>query len=40
VCRVGGDVVVTEINGNGRYVRGTVLRKRLPPAAPPPAAAP
>ena len=30
VCRVGGDVVVTEVNGIGRYVRGTVLRKRGP----------
>jgi hypothetical protein len=26
VCRVGGDVVVTEVNGYGQYVRGTVLR--------------
>ena len=32
VCRVGGDVVVTEINGKGEYVRGTVLRKRAPAA--------
>ena len=24
--RIGGDVVVTEINGNGHYVRGTVMR--------------
>lgn len=40
VCKVGGDMVVTEVNGAGRYVRGTVLRKRLPPpAAPPPAPA-
>jgi hypothetical protein len=27
VCRIGGDLVVTEINGKGEYVRGTVLRK-------------
>jgi hypothetical protein len=27
VCRIGGEVVVTEINGAGAYVRGTVLRK-------------
>jgi hypothetical protein len=26
VCSIGGDIVVTEINGNGAYVRGTVLR--------------
>ncbi len=26
VCRLGGDLVVTEINGQGAYVRGTVLR--------------
>lgn len=26
VCRVGGDVVITEVNGFGCYVRGTVLR--------------
>jgi len=26
VCSIGGDVVVTEINGGGGYVRGTVLR--------------
>ncbi len=26
VCKVGGDVVVTEVNGQGVYVRGTVLR--------------
>lgn len=30
VCSVGGDVVVSEINGNGLYVRGTVLRLRAP----------
>lgn len=35
VCRVAGDLVVTEINGNGEYVRGTVLRKRAPAAAAP-----
>jgi hypothetical protein len=29
VCRVGGDVVITEINGYGAYVRGTVLRKSV-----------
>jgi len=38
VCKVGGDVVVTEINGRGEYVRGTVLRKRVAPAAAEPAA--
>jgi hypothetical protein len=27
VCRVGGDVVFTEINAKGWYVRGTVLRR-------------
>jgi hypothetical protein len=32
VCRVGGDVVVTEINGLGLYVRGTVLRQQPSPA--------
>jgi hypothetical protein len=26
VCKLGGDLVVTEINGAGAYVRGTVLR--------------
>ncbi len=26
VCRLGGDIVVTELNGRGQYVRGTVLR--------------
>jgi len=44
VCRVGGDAVVTEINGQGWYVRGTVLRKRAPAATPlvatPPSASP
>ena len=27
VCRVGGDLVVEEINGHGAIVRGAVLRK-------------
>ena len=27
VCRVGGDVVVTEVNGLGPIVRGVVLRR-------------
>ncbi len=27
VCQAGGDVVVTQVNGAGYYVRGTVLRK-------------
>lgn len=27
VCKVGGDLVVTEVNGYGDFVRGTVLRK-------------
>ncbi len=41
VCHVGGDVVLAEINGQGWYVRGTVLRKRAPTApAPAPAAVP
>jgi hypothetical protein len=26
VCEIGGDAVIAEVNGNGRYVRGTVLR--------------
>jgi hypothetical protein len=26
VCELGGDAVLAEVNGNGRYVRGTVLR--------------
>lgn len=26
VCSIGGEVVVTEINGGGGYMRGTVLR--------------
>ena len=26
VCELGGDAVIAEVNGNGRYVRGTVLR--------------
>jgi len=26
VCAVGGDAVVTEVNGTGYYVRGTILR--------------
>ncbi len=30
VCRVGGDVAITEVNGFGQYVRGTVLRKTAP----------
>jgi hypothetical protein len=38
VCRVGGDVVITQINGDGWYVRGTVLRKRAPDASVPAAA--
>ena len=35
VCRVGGDMVVTEVNGHGSYVRGTVLRARPATAAQP-----
>lgn len=38
VCRVGGDLVVTEINAKGFFARGTVLRKvakaPVTPAAP------
>jgi hypothetical protein len=30
VCRLGGDLVVTEVSGWGGYVRGTVLRKKGP----------
>jgi hypothetical protein len=26
VCEVGGDAVLAEINGRGRYVRGTIVR--------------
>lgn len=32
VCRVGGDIVVTEVNGYGQIVRGTVFR-RIPQTA-------
>jgi hypothetical protein len=28
VCQAGGDLVVTEINGVGSYVRGIVFKKR------------
>jgi len=28
VCRLGGDVVVTEVNGLGQIVRGVVLRRK------------
>jgi len=35
VCRLGGDMVVTEINGQGAYVRGTVLRASTAAAATP-----
>jgi hypothetical protein len=28
VCRAGGDAVLAEINGLGRYVRGTVVKYR------------
>jgi len=34
VCRLGGDLVVTEINGQGAYVRGTVLRATPAAASP------
>ena len=30
VCDVGGDAVYAEVNGNGRYVRGTILRWKSP----------
>jgi len=33
VCRAGGDLVVTEVNGHGLYVRGTVLKQRSSPGA-------
>jgi len=29
VCRVGGDLVVTELNGQGGFVRGVVLRRTM-----------
>lgn len=35
VCRVGGDAVLTEVNGLGDYVRGTVIKYRDEAAAPP-----
>lgn len=28
VCRVGGEIVVTEVNGIGQIVRGVVYRRR------------
>jgi hypothetical protein len=28
VCRLGGDAVVTEVNGLGQIVRGVVLRRK------------
>lgn len=31
VCSIGGDVVVTEINASGAYIRGTVLRRARGP---------
>jgi hypothetical protein len=33
VCKAGGDLVVSEINGVGSYVRGVVFRKAEAPAA-------
>jgi len=33
VCELGGDAVIAEVNGNGRYVRGTVLRWKEAEAA-------
>jgi hypothetical protein len=30
VCRLGGDVVVTEVNAHGHDVRGIILRKAAP----------
>jgi hypothetical protein len=34
VCAAGGDAVLAEVNGNGTYVRGTVLRYRGADASP------
>lgn len=35
VCSIGGDAVFAQINGNGSYIRGTVLRwKKESPAVP------
>ena len=33
VCGLGGDAVIAEVNGYGKYVRGTVLRWRDAEAA-------
>jgi len=41
VCRVGGDAVLTEVNGFGSYIRGTVIKYRdAAPEPPEEAAAP
>jgi hypothetical protein len=40
VCRAGGDAVITEVNGMGIYVRGTVLKYTGQSGPPPAAAAP
>jgi hypothetical protein len=42
VCQVGGDAVLTEVNGLGNYVRGTVIKYTGAPAVAgtPPAVAP
>jgi hypothetical protein len=31
VCQVGGDEVLAEVNGHGRYVRGTIVRWKSTP---------
>jgi hypothetical protein len=31
VCQVGGDEVLAEVNGRGRYVRGTIVRWKSTP---------
>ena len=36
VCNAGGDLVVTEVNAVGNYVRGVVLRKTESPVPPSP----
>jgi len=28
VCRAGGDAVLAEVNGRGKYIRGTVIKYR------------
>ena len=37
VCLAGGDAVVTEVNGFGQYIRGTIIEYRDQPSRPAPA---